>query len=102
MKGRLWKKLFTQAIPFFAMLYMVFALFWISADYVLAFLGKSPVGETTVTLANGIPVALIAIVISSGFDHWLQDRYQTDNEGRPLDWSKDQRQEQRNETAPRL
>lgn len=83
MKGKLWKKLFTQAIPFFAMVYMLFAVLWISADYVLAFLNKTPVGDTTTQLAIGIPVALVATVISSGFDHWLQDHYKVDGNGKP-------------------
>lgn len=82
-KSKLWEKLTGQAIPFFALLYMSFAIAWISADYVLAFLDKDPVGELTVTLANGIPVAIIAVVVSSGVDHWLQDHYKVDNNGVP-------------------
>ena len=82
-KSKLWEKLFGQAIPFFALLYMSFAICWISADYVLAFLDKSPVGELTVTLANGIVIAIISVVISSAFDHWLQDHYKVDNNGTP-------------------
>jgi len=80
-KGKLWNKLFGQAIPFFTMLYMIFAIIWISADYVLAFLDKAPVGELTVAIANGIPVAIVAMVVSTGIDHWLQDHYQVDNDG---------------------
>lgn len=83
MKGKLWQKLFRQAIPFFAMLYMLLAIIWISADYVLAFLDKMPVGELSVQLATGIPIAICAVVISTGFDHWLQDHYKVDNEGKP-------------------
>ena len=83
MKGKLWNKLFRQAIPFFTMLYMFFAIIWISADYVLAFVNKMPVGELSVQLAIGIPVAIVAMVVSTAFDHWLQDHYQVDKEGKP-------------------
>lgn len=82
-KSKLWNKLFTQAIPFFALVYMSVAICWISCDYVLAFLDKSPVGELTVKLAEGIVIALVAVVLSSAFDHWLQDHYGVDNEGKP-------------------
>ena len=84
MKGRLWNKLFRQAIPFFTMLYMLFAIIWISADYVLAFVNKMPVGELSVQLAIGIPIAIVAVVISTAFDHWLQDHYRVDKDGKPL------------------
>lgn len=83
MKSKLWKKLFRQAIPFFAMLYMLLAIVWISADYALAFMDKVPVGELSVQLAIGIPVAICALVVSTGFDHWLQDHYKVDNQGNP-------------------
>ena len=82
-RGKLWHKLFRQAIPFFTMLYMAFAIIWISADYVLAFVNKMPVGELSVQLAIGIPIAIVAVVISTAFDHWLQDHYQVDKEGNP-------------------
>ena len=82
-KSKLWNKLFSQAIPFFALVYMSAAFFWISCDYVLAFFGKSPVGELTTVLANGVVVAIISLVVSSAFDHWLQDHYGVDNEGKP-------------------
>lgn len=84
LNSKLWNKLFTQAIPFFALVYMIFSIFWISADYVLAFLNHSPVGDLSVHLANGSVIAIIALVVSTGFDHWLQDHYGLDNEGRPL------------------
>ena len=84
MKSKLWNKLFTQAIPFFALVYMLFSILWISADYVLAFLNHTPVGDLSVQLAIGVPVAIMALVVSTGFDHWLQDHYRVDGEGRPL------------------
>jgi len=83
MKGKLWKKLFRQVIPFLAGFYMAMAGVWISMDYVLAFMDKTPVGDLTVQIAQGIPVAICAIVLSTGFDHWLQDHYKVDNQGRP-------------------
>ena len=67
---------------------MAFAILWISADYVLAFLDKNPVGELTVQLAVGSVIALIALVVSTAFDHWLQDHYKVDGEGKPLDMNK--------------
>ena len=83
-KSKLWNKLFNQAIPFFVFIYMALTVLWISAEYVLAFINHTPVGELTVTLANGVVVSIITLAASSGFDHWLQDHYKVDNDGNPI------------------
>lgn len=80
----MWNKLFNQAIPFFVFIYMALTVLWISAEYVLAFINHTPVGELTVTLANGVVVSIITLAASSGFDHWLQDHYKVDNDGNPI------------------
>lgn len=83
-KSKLWNKLFQQAIPFFVLVYMIGSFLWITAEYVLAWYGRTPVGELTVQIAIGIPIALVAFTVGTGFDHWLQDHYKVDNEGRPI------------------
>lgn len=82
-RSKLWNKLFQQAIPFFILVYMAGSFVWITAEYVLAWYGKTPVGELTVQIAIGIPIALVTFAFSTGFDHWLQDHYKVDNDGRP-------------------
>ena len=87
MKTKLYKKMnekvFGQTINFFAILYMALATVWISADYFLAFLDKSPVGELSETLATGIPIVIVGTVVGKRFDHWLQDHYGVDKNGNP-------------------
>lgn len=88
MTGKLWNKLFRQAIPFFVM--ALFALTVVVAVWALILCTIRPESGTagyaidlSKELVIGIAVAVVAFALGKAVDHWLQDHYQVDKDGNP-------------------
>ena len=88
MKSKLWSKLFRQAIPFFVMILFVTTIGVVVWALILCTVNaESETAEYAIDLAKefvtGIAVAVVAFVLGTAADHWLQNHYNVDNEGNP-------------------
>lgn len=91
MDSKLWNILFSQAIPFFIMLYLTLNLLINLWSLLLCSIplsnGTVNGAEYAISLAkelnNGMWKAITAYVFSRAADHWLYDHYKMDSDSNP-------------------
>ncbi len=86
-ESKIWNTLFKQVIPFFMMI--IFLLTIIVVFWSLALCSKDiSSAQYAIDLAKefvtGIAIAVCAFVLGKAADHWLQDHYNLDGDGKPL------------------
>ena len=86
MKSKLWDKLFKQATPFFVMtifiltfIVVLWSLLLCSFDLTNAIYAIDLAKEFVI----GVIAVIVAFVFGTAFDHWLQDKFNLDNDGMP-------------------